>query len=372
MVLKHGSVLTPSGLINTDIVLENGIIAYIGETEHNGIDCGGTTIMPGLVDTHVHGAYGTEFSAPDEEFDGGLTEMAKHGITSVCCTVRCLKQEDTYKAIKNIVKEYKRKPRGAKIEGIHLEGPFVSAKYIGSMNPACLSLPSSAEMQRLYDMSEGLLKIITIAPELEGAIETIKTAKDLGVTVSLGHTGADFATAERACEAGATRITHTFNAAVPFNHRSPGVLGFGLTDNRMECEVICDFIHLDPAAVKLIYLTKGEDKIHMISDSGVFAGLGDGEFIVAGKKRTVKNGMCINEEGRIAGSCYTLHQGVLNMLGRGYSFNTVSKTASLNPAKALGISKYTGTIEQGKAADICVLDADYSAVRTFIGGICYE
>ncbi len=371
-VLKNGNVLTPGGFVSADVLIENGVIAHIGATDRDGVDCRGMSVIPGFVDIHVHGAYGTEFSSPDEEFDTGLINEAKHGVTAVCCTVRCLPLDDVYKAIKNIVKEYKRKPAGAKIEGIHLEGPFVSPVYTGAMDKNCMSLPSPKEVKKLYAASEGLLKIITLAPELEGAAETIKTAKSLGVTVSLGHTGADCATAAKACEAGASRLTHTFNAAVPFHHRSPGVLGFGLTDERMECEAICDFVHLAPEAVKLIYLAKGADKVVMVSDSGVFAGLGDGEFVVAGKQRTVKNGVCVNAEGRIAGSCFTLHEGVKNLLRAGYPIGDVSKMASLNPASSLGIFDKTGTLEPGKDADICVLDADYSVARVFVGGVLYE
>ncbi len=372
MVLKRGNVLTPEGIKKADIVIENSKITYIGETGFDGLDCFGKTIIPGFADTHIHGAFGTEFSSPDEEFGKGLKSLAKAGTTSVCCTIRALDLEGIKKAIKNIVKEYKSKPEGAKISGIHLEGPFVSRKYTGAMNPDCLIPPSPEKIKDLYNLSEGLLKIITLAPELDGAVDSIKAAVSLGITVSLGHSGADYDTAQKAFEAGATRLTHTFNAVIPFHHRNPGVLGFALTDSRMECEAICDFIHLDPAAVKLIFLAKGEDKVTMVSDAGVFAGLGDGEYVVSGKVRTVKNGMCLNNEGRIAGSCFTLNKGVKNLLKKGYSLTTVSKAASLNPSKALGIDNTTGTLEAGKEADICILDDDFSVCRTFVGGECYE
>ncbi len=372
MILKNVNAVTPNGVICTDIEIENGLIKKIGKTQKDGIDFAGKYAFPGFVDTHIHGAFGTEFASENEEFDKGLVKEAEMGITSVCATVRCLPLDDTHKAIKNIVKEYKRQPKGASIRGIHLEGPFVSPKYIGSMNPSWLSLPSPDEMKRLYDSSEGLLKIITIAPELENAIETIKTAVSLGVTVSIGHSAADYDTALRAYETGARQITHTFNAAVPFHHRSPGLLGFGLTEEGMKCEAICDLVHLDKAAIKLIYLAKGDDRINMISDSGVFSGLGDGEYIIAGKKRTVKNGVCTVEGGRIAGSCYTLHQGVKNLLSLGYSPVSVSKMSSLNPSETLGIDDIAGSLEEGKRADIAILDGNYDTVMTFIGGETYE
>lgn len=372
MVLKNAFVLTGDSIIKTDLVIEKGIIAHIGQTGLDGIDYSGYTIVPGFVDTHIHGAYGSEFSAPDGEFDQGLIALAKQGTTAVCATIRTLEINDIKKAIKNIVKEYKRNPKGARIEGIHLEGPFVSSKYIGAMEPKWLIPPSADIIKELYDISEGLLKIITVAPELEGATEAIKAACNLGIKISLGHTGADYATSLAACEAGATRLTHTFNAVSPFHHRFPGVLGFCLTDSRMECEAICDFVHLDPATVKLIYLAKGEDKITMVSDAGVFAGLGDGEYIVAGRVRTVKNGVCLNDEGKIAGSCFTIYKGVKNLLDSGYDIKIVSKMASFNPARAIGIDGFTGTIEVGKVADLVVLDGNWSVCATYVRGTSYE
>ena len=372
MILKNVFAVTPDSVVKTDIELSDGLIKKIGKTEKEGIDCTGKYAFPGFVDTHVHGAYGTEFASENEEFDKGLIKEAEKGITSVCATVRCLPLEDTHKAIRNIVKEYKRHPKGASLRGIHLEGPFVSPKYIGSMNPSWLSSPSPDEMKRLYDSSEGLLKIITIAPELDNAVETIKTAVSLGVKVSIGHSAADYDTACRAYEAGASQITHTFNAAVPFHHRAPGLLGFGLTEENVKCEAICDLVHLDKAAIKLIYLAKGDGKINMISDSGVFSGLGDGEYVIAGKKRTVKNGVCTVEGGKIAGSCYTLHQGVKNLLNLGYPPVSVSRMASLNPSETLGIDGFTGSLEEGKRADIAVLDGKYDNVLTLVGGEIYE
>ncbi|MFA6730196.1 MAG: N-acetylglucosamine-6-phosphate deacetylase [Eubacteriales bacterium] len=370
-VLKNGNIVTPAGAVKGDVVIEGGVIKQIGGTDLPGIDITGKTVLPGFIDTHIHGAFGVEFSSDEGSFDAGLIEEAKQGVTSVCCTVRTLPLEDTYKAIKNIVKEYKRSPKGAKIEGIHLEGPFVSREFSGAMNPAWLSLPNPEEIKKLFDLSEGLLKIITIAPELPGALKSIESAAKLGINVSLGHTGCDYETARAAIEAGANRLTHTFNAMSPFLHRSPGVLGVALTDGRVCCEMICDLVHLHKAAIKLIFAAKGGDNINMVSDSGVFAGLGDGEYTVSGVKRLVKDGVCRNESGRIAGSCFTLRAGVANLIKEGYDINAISKMASANPARALGIDGFKGSLKVGMSASLCVIDSAGEVLFSMAEGVRY-
>lgn len=372
MILKNGTVATPNGLKKTDIVINEGRITNIGRTNSDGIDCTGMYVLPGFIDTHIHGVYGTEFASENEEFDKGLIYEVKNGITSVCCTVRCLPLEETFKAIRNIVKEYERRPKGARIRGIHLEGPFISPDYIGAMNPNWLATPTPELIKRLYDESRGLLKIITIAPEIEGALDSIKTAASLGITVSMGHTASDFETAEKAYACGARQMTHTFNASVPFNHRSPGVLGFALTNEYIKCEAICDFIHLDKATVKMLFMLKNADKINIVSDSGVFSGLGNGEYIIANVKRIVKDGVCKAESGKIAGSCYTMQKGVENLLSLGFDICRISRCASQNPAETLGIYNETGSLEVGKNADICVIDNAGKVRLTLMEGVKYE
>lgn len=372
MVLKNINVVSHFGVYQSDIVIKNGIITKIDNVLSKGKNCKGMYAFPGFIDTHIHGAFGTEFSAENERFDGGLTGLAHQGTTGVCCTVRCLPPDEIVSAIENIVREYKRKPHGARIEGIHLEGPFVSPEYSGSMNVSSMADPDPDLLQKFYDASEGLLKIITIAPELDGSEELMRRAYDLGITISIGHTGADAAQARQAYYHGARQFTHTFNACAPFHHRKPNAVGFALTAQDMKCEAICDFVHLDPVTVDMIFAAKGSDYVNMISDAGVFAGLGDGDYEVAGQRRHVKNGVCTLENGRIAGSCFTLYHGVQNLLREGYSPVAVYKAACKNPADTLKISHRSGMIEIGRPADICVLDRDFNVVLTMVGGDIYE
>ena len=372
IVLKHVQAVLPYGVYRTDIEIEDGVISYMGSSGYKGKDCTGMYAFPGFIDTHIHGCFGTEFSAENERFEGGLLSLAHYGVTGVCCTVRCLPPDETIKAIKNIALEHKRRHNGARIEGIHLEGPFVSPEYSGSLKTESMLPPDPDLLQQFYDASNGLLKIITIAPELPGADELINKAVDLGIRVSMGHTAADGDQAFRACELGVRQFTHTFNACAPFHHRKANAVGYALSDERIKCEAICDLVHLDIDTIKLIFTAKGFDRVNMVSDAGVFAGLGDGDFIVAGQRRHVKNGVCTLDNGRISGSCCTLYDGVRNLLKAGFPKIAVMKAACRNPAETLGIKTRAGEIGIGRPADLCVLDRDYNVALSMIGGDVYE
>ncbi|MEE0409373.1 MAG: amidohydrolase family protein, partial [Clostridia bacterium] len=201
----------------------------------------------------------------------------------------------------------------------------------------------------------------------------IRYAKSKGLVVSMGHTDSDYETATAAIDAGATQLTHTFNAMRPINHREPGILGAVFENDDVKCEVICDYIHLHPAIIKMIYKIKGADKINMISDSGTAAGLDISEFEVNGVKRYIKDGVVRLADGTIAGSARTLLDGVKNLVSSGIPLEDVSKMASLNPAKTLGLDDEIGSISVGKFADLVVLDKDLNVCKTFINGKCeYE
>jgi len=214
---------------------------------------------------------------------------------------------------------------------------------------------------------------MTVAPEAEGATDLIRYAVGRGVTVSLGHTMATFDETQAAIEAGASQLTHTFNAMVGLNHREPGVLGAGLTNPDVVCEMICDYVHLHPAVVKMVYLLKGADNINMISDSGHAAGMNVEQFTVDGLTRYVKDGVVRLADGTIAGSAKTMLDGVHNLLASGLPLEDISKMASLNPAKSLKLDQVTGSIQVGKLADLVVLDRNYKPIFTFVNGTCvYE
>jgi len=353
----------------TDIEFENGIITAIEKLENDdAFDAEGLYVISGFIDTHIHGCVGVEFASPDEDFTKAREWLANEGVTAFAATVRAMLPEDVIKAEKSIVRESKKEVNGASVEGINLEGPFVSLVKTGVMTPPDIEC-NAQTVKQFAEEANGMLKIMTIAPERENALDAIKTAVSCGVNVSVGHTDATYEETVSAIDSGATRATHLFNAMRPLSHRESGVLGAVLTDERVNCEMICDLVHLDAPIIKMAYKLKGCDSITLVSDTGFMSGLGDGEFIVGGRKRTVKDGICRNDQGRIAGSCVSMHAGAKNLLKLGVPMNEISVMASLNPAKALGISHKTGSIEIGKQADIIVCDSELNIKAVFVKGI---
>ncbi len=372
-LLFGGNVLTEkAGMLRADLLIRDGRIAAIGEGlpfDGERVDVTGLTVVPGLIDVHNHGCFGTEFASADAEFDGGTTYLAKNGITTVVPTVRCLPHERLLGVIRNIKKEMIRKPAGAKLAGINMEGPFLSPNRIGSMNPDNLAKPHKAVLGEYLAACEGSLRSITLAPEVGGVLDLVEDVLFAGANPSIGHTNATYEQARAMADAGATQVTHLFNAMSSFTHRAPGVVGEALTDDRLTCELICDFVHNEPAAVDLAIRSKGIEKIMMISDTGIMSGLGEGEYIIEGVRRIVKGNLCMTEKGVIAGSVCNLFYGFQNLLSRGYSLAEVSRMASLNPARMLGISHEVGSIAVGKAADLVLLDEGYELKGVFVDGV---
>lgn len=372
MQIRNGIVLngTNNRFEKLDLKIENGCISQFGVFPPDGedIDAAGLYVIPGFIDTHIHGSVGVEFAAANEDFSKARKWLASEGVTSFAATVRALPPEKVIAAEKNIVRESRRKNIGAKVAGIHLEGPFVSREFRGAMNPPeCEARPET--VAAFAEAGEGMLSIMTMAPERENSLAVIREAVKSGVRISLGHTGATYEQCELAVNAGASRVTHIFNAMRPFSHRGTGIIGAALGDDRLHCEMICDFVHLDPSAVNLVYRIKGENNITLISDSGFMSGLGDGVFNVDGRDRFVKDGVCRTAEGRIAGSCVSVHAGAKNLLSLGVPLEKVSVMASLNPAEALGIAKETGSIICGRKADIIICDGDLNIREVLVEGV---
>lgn len=371
MLIKNGLVL--NGKTNrfeqTELLIDNGVIVALGESlpEAEVFDASGMYVIAGFIDTHIHGCVGVEFASPEEDFTKARQWLASEGTTSFAATVRALPPERVVAAEKNILSEAKKEVLGASIEGINLEGPFVSLSKTGVMNPP--DITCEPETVKLFaDEGKGMLKIMTFAPERENAYEVIKTATENGVIISIGHTDATYNESVEAIEAGATRATHVFNAMRPFSHRETGVLGAVLTDNRVNCEMICDLVHLDKSTIEIVYRLKGCENITLVSDTGFMSGLGDGEYVVDGRKRIVKDGICRNPEGRIAGSCVSMLAGAKNLLKMGVSLQEISVMASLNPAKALGAEDRIGSVEVGKRADLIVCDSELNIKAVFVKG----
>lgn len=375
MRIKNGLVLKGQSnrFESADICISEGRISSFGAVGEpagqEDFDAEGLYVIPGFIDTHNHGCVGVEFAAEDEDFEKARVWLAGQGITGVAPTVRAMPVEPIIGAEKNILREAGKTSKGARILGIHLEGPFVSYSRTGAMCPPERVCEPEA-LRRMAQSAQGMLKIMTLAPERENAAEVIKAAGELGVKISLGHSDASYGTAKAAIEAGASRATHTFNAMRPLYHRETGILGAVLTDDRVCCEMICDFVHLDEAAMDIVYRMKGAENITIISDSGYMTGLGDGEFKVGDYEqvRIVKDGVCRTEGGCIAGSCVSMLAGARNLLRMGVPLWEVSLMGSLNPAKALGVDHWLGSLEEGKAADMIVCDKELNIKAVFVDG----
>ena len=371
MILSKANVMCDDFTLRVcDVRIENGRIAEIAESIEGGdrIDLSGKYLLPGFIDTHIHGAHGSRFDDADPDIYNITEFEATQGVTSLAATVAG--------SIDGIVRECEHAyaahlaPKGAKIVAIHSEGPFLSTVRKGAMGGKSIIPPDVASLDRIIDAAHGLMKIISLAPEVEGADALIKRAVERGVKVSMGHTDATHDAAQKAVDMGATRMTHTFNAARPINHREPGVLGVALTDDRVYCEMICDLIHLHPTTIKLIYAAKGADKINVISDSSKVAGIEADEFYVGNVRRIVRNGAIYLEDGTIAGSTCTVLNGVKNLVKIGIPLGDVSKMTSLSPAKSLGLDGEIGSITVGKLADMVVLDENFDVDSTFVNGNC--
>lgn len=372
MILKNAAVLDQEFQLRCcDLKIEGEIIAGLGEALQEGesIDLAHHYILPGFIDTHIHGAYGTRISDAEVKMEKITGFEATQGVTGLCITTATSAFEDLLRQVDTAVKAAAA-DNGAKIWGIHAEGPFICEKYKGAMNPAYILEPDIGKLDLLQQRAKGLLKILTIAPEREGAIELIRHAVKQGLVVSMGHTNATYDEALKAIEAGATQATHLFNAMRGLHHREPGILAAALTNPKVRCEMICDHVHLHPAVLQLIYRCKTADGINIISDSGHAAGLDVSQFEVDGIMRYVKEGVVRLANGTIAGSAKTVLNGFQNLIRSGVPMGDAAKMASLNPARTLQIDHITGSISKGKRADLVVLDQKLNVKYTFVGGQC--
>ena len=372
-IIKNGLVILPdfSGFTTEPLIIENGYIVdkITDDSSVTEIDAEGGYVLPGLIDIHNHGALGISYSSLDDDFEAALSFAAKEGITSIAPTLYVNSIDNLTVQVENILNKRDSYKNGARMIGIHVEGPFIASNKTGAMR-APSDKPTVESFRRLVDSANGFIKVVTIAPEVENAEEIIKEGKKLGIRMSIGHTDATYETAAAAINAGATGATHTFNAMRPFSHRDPGVLGAVLTDKRVSCEIICDFIHLAEGTIKLICAAKGSDNVIVVSDNIAPAGFPNGDYVVDNILNTVKDGVCTVNEGKtIAGSIQSQTKGARNLIKIGIPLNEVSKMCSFNPARAIGVDDKVGSLAAGKIADIIIADEELNVKKTLINGI---
>lgn len=371
MIYKNAFIFTEEqGFIYGAFGVENGKFTEIlpGEYSGEGTDLGGAYVIPGLIDVHNHGNSGADFSDGDLE---GLKKMgsflAANGVTSFAPATMTLPYETLAAAFATGVQLKNDRPeKCARIVGINMEGPFFSEKKKGAQNADYLKDPDFAAFKALYDNCEGLVRIVDLAPELPGAVEFAEKAKEL-CTVSVAHTDSDYEHAKAVFDAGASHLTHLYNAMPGIHHRKPGVIGAASENDGVVAELICDGLHVHPSAVRMAFKMFPE-RICLISDALRCTGMPDGVYPFGGQPLTLKDGEARMPDGALAGSTATLWQCMLNAIAFGIPVNTAIRAATIIPAREVGHGDDLGSIAAGKIADFVLCDEKLQRKAVFMEG----
>ena len=383
-VLLARRLFTPLETIDDAVlVFEDGVITAVGARaavrippEARVLDFGDAVLAPGLIDIHIHGGAGHDvMEGSDESLAAVERLMATHGVTSYCPTTVTAPVDATLRSLDALGKAVERASRGdgdgarTRPLGVHFEGPFLSHAKRG-VHPPTLLQPASRELfERMWHAADGRVSVMTIAPEIEGALDLITEASRRRVCVSLGHSDADLPQTRAAIQAGARHATHTFNAMRPLDHRDPGLLGAVLTSSAVTADIIVDGIHVDPVVVDLFLRAKGVEGAVLITDAISATGMPDGTYMLGGFAVQVRDGRC-EFDGRLAGSVLTLDRAVRNTMKFGdISLQNAVRMATINPASLLGLEKRKGSLSVGADADIAVFTPAGEVVRTIIGGV---
>jgi N-acetylglucosamine-6-phosphate deacetylase len=377
LVLRNARiVLTDRVLDESKLLIESGRITRISaaaSAAENGAleyDLAGLTLLPGFIDIHIHGAIGVDtMAASAADLDRVSQFLATRGVTGWLPTLVPAAAADYAQAI-NAINEATVLTAGARILGVHYEGPFVNSVQCGALHAQFFrSFSGQGELDDLPMLSDARARhMTTMAPEIAGGVELVRELARRGWIVSLGHTRADFEVLDQALAAGARHMTHFMNAMTPLHHRAPGPIGWGLFRDEVTCDFIADGVHLDREMLRLLLKLKSSDRLSLISDAVAAAGMGDGDFKIWGETITVKDGRTANARGSIAGSVITMLDAVRMMLSLGGSEVEVARMAASNPARLLGIEQECGSIEEGKRADLTALNAEGKVVLTLVGG----
>lgn len=351
------------GVVKTCVVVLDDKIAYVGpelpDIEPIAELSDDQILIPGFVDEHIHGAAGSDaMDGTIEALSTIAKAIASEGTVAFLGTTMTQSPENIGKAMA-AVKEYKSEehPEGAELLGLHLEGPFISKKHVGAQPIEYVVNPDVETFIKYNEMSGGAIKIVSMAPETEGADELISYLRKNGIVASIGHTDACYADVERALQNGAKNVTHTFNAQKPLHHREIGTVGSAMLFDELNCELICDTIHVSVPAIKLLIKNKPKDKLTLITDAMRAKHMPDGESELGGQLVIVKNGEARLADGTLAGSVLKMNDAVKNLVTKcGVPFTEAIDYATINPATTLGEERRLGSIWPGKDASLAIID----------------
>ncbi len=328
-------------------------------------------VLPGFVDQHIHGAGGSDgMDGTVEDIAIIAKTIAAEGTTSFLVTTMTQSPENITKALA-AVKTYREtdKGNGARVVGVHLEGPFIAAAHKGAQPLEYVKAPDIETFDNYNAASGNCIRIVTLAPEVDGAAEFIKHLSSQGIVASIGHTGAKYPDIEKAVSLGASNVTHTYNAQTALHHREIGTVGSAMLIDELNCEMIADTIHVSVPAMRLLVKNKPADKLTLITDAMRAKGIPDGVSELGGQTVYVKNGEARLADGTLAGSVLRMNRAVQNLVEKvGVPFTQAVDCATLNPAKNLGIDSEVGSIAVGKRADFTVINANYDVLMTVRGG----
>ena len=377
--------MTPTAeIIDAGILIRDGVIEDLGLRAGMRVPDGAVEIsatdkvaIPGFVDVHIHGAGGRDVMEGSAEALAGVTKtVARHGTTSFVATTVTASPDDTIRSVEGIARyisqQHETDDARAEVLGIHFEGPFLSPARRGVHPPEWLQLPSAELLDKFLQAAAGNAQILTLAPELLGAMPCIDAARKAGMVVAVGHTDATYEQTRAAIAHGVRHAVHVYNAMRPFSHRDSGVIGAVFTSPEVTAELIADGVHVDEAAMKVLLQAKGPERTILISDGVSATGMPDGKYMLGKLEVTVSGGICRNSEGKLAGSTLTLDRALRNIVGLGTPLANAVRMLTLNPATLLGIEFKKGALRTGADADIVLLDEGLCLTNVWVRGTPVE
>ncbi|HEY3943907.1 MAG TPA: N-acetylglucosamine-6-phosphate deacetylase [Solirubrobacteraceae bacterium] len=373
MRLRSRRIVCPGVTLDGEVVVRGGGISWVGPasggpsvSDDEVFDLGDRWLVPGYIDPHVHGGGGAQCNTSDAQEIAAVARFhARHGTTGLIATTVAAPIEELEDALDAIAR-----CKAPTLLGAHLEGPFLSRKRRGAMDPEAFIEPDVEQLRRLVEAGAGQVRVMTLAPELPGSLELVELLVRESIVASIGHTDATEAEVRAAVDAGANAATHVFNAMAPFHHREPGAVGAVLDLPGVSCELICDGVHVDPVAMRLLLRAKGVSGMRLVTDATSAAGMPDGEYPLGGRHVSVAGGRAVLADGEsIAGSTLTMEEAVQNAVRiLGVTVEEAILMASANSARLLGMEGRKGEISAGSDADMLVLDDVLAVQATMVAG----